>query len=265
VAVTPAPGQRLKGRVAVVTGGGGQHNIGRAICLRYAAEGARVAVLDVDGESARRVADEITAAGGDALALACDVADLAQCEAAAAQIAARWDGRLDILVNNAAWLKGVDWRPFDEWSVADWDHMLDVNLRGMWFCARAFVPLMKTRGYGKIINVTSSTFMEGVGGFIHYTSSKGGVIGFTRALGRELGASGIRVNAIAPGYTMTDGQAAHAAEHPEWVDTLREQQALSARNGTPDDLSGPAYFLAAEDSDYMTCQTLLVDGGRSMW
>ena len=176
-----------------------------------------------------------------------------------------WGGRVDILVNNAAWLKGVDWRPFDEWTVDEWDRMLDVNLRGMWFCARAFVPSMKARGYGKIINLTSSTFWEGVGGFIHYTSSKGGVIGFTRALGRELGEFGIRVNALAPGYTMTGAQADHAEAHPEFADGDARAARPVARDEVADDLAGPAFFLACEDSDFMTCQTILVDGGRSMW
>jgi 3-oxoacyl-[acyl-carrier protein] reductase len=255
--------RRLDGRVAVVTGAGRERGIGRAICLRLAREGARVAVLDIDGAGARKLAEEIGAAGGEAIGVACDVADLADCEAAAAQVVAAW-GRADILVNNAAKLENVDWQPFDQWTVEEWDEMLDVNLRGMWFCARAFVPLMKEQGYGKIVNVTSSTFWEGVGGFIHYTSSKGGVIGFTRALGRELGEFGIRVNALAPGYTMTDAQVEHASAHPEHPVAMREQRAI-ARDETPDDLAGPAFFLASEDSDFMTCQTILVDGGRSMW
>ena len=190
--------RRLEDRVAVVTGAAREHGIGKAICLRYAAEGARVAVLDLDAAGAERVAAEIAAAGGTAIGAGCDVADLAACEAAAARVTAEWGGRVDILVNNAASLDGVVWQPFDEWTVEEWDRMLDVNLRGMWFCARAFVPSMKAAGYGKIVNVTSSTFWEGVGGFIHYTSSKGGVIGFTRALGRELGPFGIRVNAARP-------------------------------------------------------------------
>jgi 3-oxoacyl-[acyl-carrier protein] reductase len=255
--------RRLDGRVAVVTGAARTHGIGRAICLRYAQEGARVAVLDIDAEGARRLVDEIAAAGGEAIGVACDVADLAACEAAAARVAAEW-GHADILVNNAAKLENVDWQPFDQWTVEEWDEMLDVNLRGMWFCARAFVPLMKEQGYGKIVNVTSSTFWEGVGGFIHYTSSKGGVIGFTRALGRELGEFGIRVNALAPGYTMTDAQVEHAASHPAHPVAMREHRAL-ARDETPDDLAGPAFFLASADSDFMTCQTILVDGGGSMW
>jgi len=256
--------RRLDGRVAAVTGAANEHGIGRAICRRLAAEGARVAVLDVDEEGARRVADEITAAGGEAIGVGCDVLDLAACEAAAGRVTDTWGRGADILVNNAASLDGVVWQRFDEWTVEQWDRMLDVNLRGMWFCARAFVPFMKAQGYGKIVNVASSTFMEGVGGFVHYTSSKGGVIGFTRGLGRELGPFGIRVNALAPGYTMTDAQIEHVAAHPDHAVAMRERRAL-ARDEVPDDLAGPAFFLASPDSDFMTCQTILVDGGGSMW
>jgi len=257
--------QRLRDRVAVVSGGGGDRGIGRAIALRYAEEGACVAVLDLDTAGAERVAEEIRGGGGRAIAVGCDVSRLEQCQAAAARVLDEWGGRVDVLVNSAAWLKGVDWRPFDEWSVEEWDQMLDVNLRGMWFCARAFVPAMKARGYGKIVNVTSSTFWEGVGGFIHYTSSKGGVIGFTRALGRELGEHGIRVNALAPGYTMTGAQADHAAAHQGFCEQIRAGRALCDRDQTAEDLAGPAFFLAGPDSDFMTCQTILIDGGRSMW
>ena len=259
-----AADRRLEDRVAVVTGAGRAHGIGKAICLRLAAEGARVAVLDLDAAGALQVAAEITVGGGTAVGIGCDVRDLAACEAAAERVTAAWGGRVDILVNNAASLDGVVWQAFDAWTVEEWDRMLDVNLRGMWFCARAFVPAMKAAGYGKIVNVTSSTFWEGVGGFIHYTSSKAGVIGFTRALGRELGPFGIRVNALAPGYTLTDAQTEHAAAHPEHQAAMREQRAL-ARDEVPADLAGPAYFLASPDSDFMTCQTILVDGGRSMW
>lgn len=260
---TPAD-RRLEGRVALVTGGGGERSIGRSIAIRYAEEGARVAVLDVDAAGAHRVADEIVSAGGSAQAIVCDVSDLPQCEAAAARVAAGGGG-IDILVNSAALLKGVDWRPFDEWSVDEWDRMLDVNLRGAWFCARAVVPFMKAHGYGKIINLASSTFWEGVAGFVHYVSSKGGVVGFTRALGRELGPFGIRVNALAPGYTLSGAQDRHASDHPEWLEVMRSTQSLQERNQFPEDLAGPAFFLASSDSDFMTCQTILVDGGRSMW
>ena len=258
-----SPG-RLEGRVAIVTGGGGTNSIGRAICLRYGKEGARVAVLDIDSSGAARVAGEIVEAGGMALPVTCDITDLEQCKAAAKQVAEAWNGRIDILVNNAAFFGGMGaWRPFDEWTVDDWDKMQDVNVRGMWFCAQAVFPYMKAQGYGKIINLSSSTFFEGVPGFIHYTTSKGGVIGFTRSLGKELGEYGIRVNAIAPGFTLSDAQLELTKDSPEWYAHNRDRQALHERNEVPEDLAGPAFFLASPDSDFMTCQTLLVDAGAT--
>lgn len=258
---TPSP--RLKDKVAIVTGAGGSNSIGRAISLRYAQEGARVAVLDVNGAGAARVADEIRSTGGTALGITCDVTKQSQCEAAVHQVAEHFEGRIDILVNNAALFGGMGpRRPFNEWTTAEWDHMMAVNLRGMWFCAQAVFPYMKAQGYGKIINVSSSTFFEGIPGMVHYITSKGGVIGLTRALGRELGEFGIRVNAIAPGFTLSDAQLQLAEGHDEWRRINLERQALKERNQIPDDLAGPAFFLASPDSDFMTCQTILVDGGQ---
>jgi NAD(P)-dependent dehydrogenase (short-subunit alcohol dehydrogenase family) len=255
---------RLEGKVAIVTGGGGTNSIGRAICLRYGREGARVAVLDIDTQGADRVAGEIVEAGGVALSVACDVTDLAQCEAAAKLVAQTWNGRIDILVNNAAFFGGMGtWRGFDEWSPEEWDRMQNVNLRGMWFCTRAVFSYMKAQGYGKVINLSSSSFFEGVPGFIHYTTSKGGVIGFTRSLGKEVGEYGIRVNAIAPGFTLSDAQLELTKDSPDWYVHNRDRQAIHERNEVPDDLAGPAFFLASVDSDFMTCQTLLVDGGAT--
>ena len=256
--------RRLEGKVAVVTGGGGANSIGRAICQRYGREGARVAVLDINAAGAARVVAEIEEAGGIALPVACDVTDLDQCKAAAKQVADAWNGRIDILVNNAAFFGGMGaWRPFDEWSTDDWDKMQNVNVRGMWFCTQAVFPFMKAQGYGKIINLTSSSFFEGVPGFIHYTTSKGGVIGFTRSIGKELGQFGIRVNAIAPGFTMSDAQLELTKDFPEWYQHNKDKQAFHERNEVPEDLAGPAFFLASPDSDFMTCQTLLVDGGAT--
>jgi NAD(P)-dependent dehydrogenase (short-subunit alcohol dehydrogenase family) len=253
---------RLDGKIAIVTGGGGSNSIGRAICLRFGREGARVAVLDINAEGAARVTAEIQAVGGTATAITCDITDLAQCEAAAKQAAQTWNGRVDILVNNAAFFGGMGaWRPFDEWTVDDWDKMQNVNVRGMWFMVRSVFPYMKAQEYGKIINLSSSTFFEGVPGFIHYTTSKGGVIGLTRSLGRELGKFGIRVNALAPGFTISDAQLELTKDSQEWYARNRDCQALNQRNEVPDDLAGPALFLASPDSDFMTCQALLVDGG----
>ncbi len=254
--------RRLDGRVAIVTGGGGTNSIGRAICLRYGREGARVAVLDINVEGAAKVADEVLQAGGTAIPVACDITDLEQCKAAAKLVAATWNGRIDILVNNAAVFGGMGaWRPFDEWTAEEWDKMQAVNVRGMWFCAQAVVPYMKEQGYGKIINLSSSTFFQGVPGFIHYSTSKGAVLGFTHSLGKELGEYGIRVNAIAPGFTVSDAQLELTKDSPEWYGQNRAMQALHERNEVPDDLAGPAFFLASSDSDFMTCQTLLVDAG----
>ena len=259
---TNAAARRLDGKVAIVTGGGGANSIGRAICLRYGREGAKIAVLDVNVQGATQVADEILQAGGIALPVACDITDLAQCKAAVKLVAEAWNGRIDILVNNAAFFGGMGaWRPFNEWSAEEWDKMQAVNLRGMWFCCQAAFPYMREQGYGKIINLSSSSFFQGVPGFIHYSTSKGGVIGFTRALGRELGEFGIRVNAIAPGFTVSDAQLGLTKDSPQWYAENRDRQALHERNETPDDLAGPAYFLASADSDFMTCQTLLVDAG----
>jgi NAD(P)-dependent dehydrogenase (short-subunit alcohol dehydrogenase family) len=254
----------LKGKVAIVTGGGGTNSIGRAISLRYGQEGARVAVLDVNGEGASRVADEVASAGGAALAVTCDVTDRAQCEAAARQVAEAFGGRIDILVNNAAFFGGMGpQRPFTEWTAEEWDHMMAVNVRGMWFCAQAVFPYMKAQDYGKIINVSSSTFFEGVAGMVHYTTSKGAVVGLTRSLARELGEVGIRVNAVAPGFTLSDAQLGLAEDLLRgWSEINRNRQALGERNEIPDDLAGPAFFLASSDSDFMSGQTLLVDGGQ---
>lgn len=258
-------GRRLRGRVALITGAGGTCSIGRSIAMRFAQEGAKVGVLDIDESSAKLVEQDIHGAGGEAVALVCDVTRLEQCEAAAARLADQYASGIDILVNNAAALRNNPtaqvWRTFVDWTVEEWDYMLDVNLRGMWFCARAVYPYMKQKGYGKIINMASSTFWEGVPGFVHYVSSKGGVIGLTRALARELGPEGIRVNAIAPGFTLSAHVKETTAHAPEHWQATREGQCLNQRNEEPDDLAGPAFFLASSDSDFMTGQTLLVDGG----
>jgi len=258
-------GKRLRDKVALITGGGGTNSIGRSIALRFAAEGARVGVLDIDGPSAVGVANEITAAGGEAIPITCDITSEEQCRAAAKLLADTYGGKIDILVNNAAAFRGVmskePWKRFYEWMPEQWDYALAVNLRGMWFCVRAVYPYMKPQGYGKIINMTSATFWEGVAGFIHYVSSKGGIIGFTRALARELGPEGIRVNAIAPGCTRTEANLEQTRTAPEHWENVRRGQCLPQRNLEADDIAGTAFYLASPDSDWVTGQTILVDGG----
>jgi 3-oxoacyl-[acyl-carrier protein] reductase len=258
--------QRLKNRVAIVTGGGGNPSIGRSISIRFAAEGAKVAILDIDFAGAEAVAREITADGGAAVAFACDVLVEDHIEAAVRAVAERWGGRIDILINNAAVYKGMGgFRPFDEWTPEEWDRTMAVNVKGCWNCAKAVVPYMKAQHYGKIVNVSSSSFFLGVPGFIHYVSSKGAVIGFTRGLAKELGEYGIRVNALAPGYTMTEESIVADQKKPGYADFQRRQQAFKDRNELPEDLAGPTLFLASEDSDFMTGSTILVDGGVGIW
>jgi NAD(P)-dependent dehydrogenase (short-subunit alcohol dehydrogenase family) len=259
--------QRLRNRVVVITGGAGPNSIGRSVSIRFAEEGAKVAVTDINLAGAQAVADEITAGGGIAMALPCDVSDLAQCEAMAKRVADAWGGKIDILFNNAADYRGfmTDWKPFNEVTPEEWDHMHSVNLKGQWFCARAVFPYMKPQHYGKIINIGSTSLFEGIPGFVHYISSKGGVIGLTRGLGKELGEFGIRVNTMCPGFTLSDASLDLASDAPEFLEVRRNAQALKDRNLVPDDMAGPALFLASEDSDMITCQTLQVEAGGIMW
>jgi NAD(P)-dependent dehydrogenase (short-subunit alcohol dehydrogenase family) len=265
----PQAAQRLRDKVAIVTGGGGTNSIGRSVSIRFAEEGAKVAVADIDTASASAVAKEITDGGGVAMVVALDVRDLASCEEMAKQVADSWEGKIDILVNNAAAYKGfmakTGWKPFNEWTSEEWDQMHSVNLKGQWYCARAVFPYMKPQNYGKIINMGSGSFFEGIPGFIHYISSKGGVIGLTRGLGKELGEFGIRVNTIAPGFVLTEASYDLISGTPEFPEIRRNAQAIKDRNVMAEDLAGPAVFFASEDSDMITCQTLLVEGGGSMW
>jgi NAD(P)-dependent dehydrogenase (short-subunit alcohol dehydrogenase family) len=259
--IKPEVAQRLRGKVAIVTGGGGNPSIGRSIALRLAEEGASTAIFDIDGAGAQAVTAEIIGGGGTAAAIGCDILDVPGIQSAVSQVAEMW-GRIDILVNCAAWYKGMGgFKAFDEWTEEQWDKMMAVNVKGSWNMAKAVVPFMKQRGYGKIVNVASDCFLIGVPGFIHYISSKGAVIGFTRGLAKELGEFGIRVNALAPGYTMTEESVIQCESRPGWADVMRGQQALGERNQQPEDLAGPVLFLVSEDSDFVTAHTLVVNAG----
>jgi 3-oxoacyl-[acyl-carrier protein] reductase len=248
---------RLEGKVALVTGAAGANSLGRSIALRLAAEGAAVGALDVSAERASLVVDEILVVGGQAVALACDLTKADHCDGAAAALAKAF-GHIDILVNNAAAFTSASYR---DWTVEEWDHIIDVNVRGMWFMLRAVAPYMERQGYGKVVNVTSSTMWEAPPTLVPYIASKGGVIGLTRAMARELGPSGVRVNAIAPGFTLTQTNLDQGGDIMERADAIRRGRCLNQRNTVADDLAGPVYFLASSDSDWMTGQTLLVDGG----
>jgi NAD(P)-dependent dehydrogenase (short-subunit alcohol dehydrogenase family) len=244
---------RLKDKVCIVTGGG--MGIGRAYCLGLAAEGARVVVADIADPQA--VVKEIEARGGQALGVGCDVSREPDTQRTATMTLDRW-GRIDVLVNNAAIYGILKRRPFMEIPIEEWDRVMAVNLRGLFLCARAVFPAMKAQGKGKIINIASSTFFKGVPNYIHYTTSKGGVVGFTRSLARELGEHGIRVNAIAPGFTLSgENEKNMPKEQQEWNIKIR----MLKRAQVPEDLVGTLVFLASDESDFITGQTISVDGG----
>ena len=247
---------RLTDRVMIVTGGA--TGIGRAYCLGAAAEGARVVVADI--ADPKPTVKEIEARGGQALGVECDGSREPDTQRLATETLTRF-GRIDVLVNNAALYGTLKRRPFTEIPVEEWDRVMAVNLRGLFLCARAVFPAMKAQGKGKIINISSSTFFKGVPDYIHYTTSKGGVVGFTRSLARELGDFGIRVNAIAPGFTLS-------GENEKNISAERKQSNIQMRMlkraEVPEDIVGTVIFLASDDSDFISGQTILVDGGGSV-
>jgi len=248
---------KLKGRVAIITGGA--RGLGKAFALRLAEEGARIVVVDILDASGVR--DEITAKGGEALSVYADVSD-EESVGSMVRAVSECFGRIDILVNDAGIFATLGRKPFYEIPADEWDRVLRINLKGMFLCSKAVYPHMKVRGKGKIINITSSTFFEGIPGFAHYVSSKGGIIALTRVMAREVGDDNICVNAVAPGLTTTEvvkGSPMYPEEHLKMSTARRSFK----RYEVPEDLTGAVLFLASDDSDFITGQTLLVDGGAA--
>lgn len=260
ITLSPDQGQRLQGKVAIITGGA--HGIGRAYAQRFAAEGSLVVIADLDLTTAEVVAKEITADGGSAQAVAIDVTDPGAIEAAVSEVLSA-HGRIDILLNNAAMFSVVPMSRvgFDELDIDEWDAMMATNVKGTWLMCRAVAPSMRSQQSGKIINISSGTAFKGTNSQIHYVTSKAAVLGFTRTLARELGRDGICVNAIAPGNTLSE-------EVPDEGTVTMRQSAIATRAlrrlETPQDIVGAAVFLASSDSDFITGQTIVVDGGAVM-
>jgi 3-oxoacyl-[acyl-carrier protein] reductase len=247
-----SPG-RLSGRLAVVTGAA--QGLGRAFAARLLAEGARVVVADLDGDKASQTAGEL---GSGASAVAADIADPASVEAMASF--AGQLGVVDVLVNNASIFSTLEMRPFEQIPIEEWDRVMAVNVKGAYLCSRAFVPGMRAAGYGKIINMSSATVFIGRPLYLHYVTSKAALIGMTRALASELGPDGICVNAITPGATKTE--VPRKTVTPEQVERIIAAQAIKRRE-VPADVVGTVAFLASPDSDFITGQTINVDGGAA--
>ena len=244
----------LNDKVAIVTGG--SRGLGKAYCLRLAREGARVVVADILEKEAEEVVDEIKAEGGQAIAVKTDVTSEEDTVRMAEETVKAF-GRIDVLVNNAGFYHGMSRRPFNEISSAEWDKMMNVSAKGTWLCARAVFPQMKKQGKGKIINVASEACFAATKGLIHYTAAKAAVIGITRVLAGELGQYNICANVIAPG--VIDTPATRSYVNMEKMDA---SSVPMGRFGKPEDTVGAVVFFASDGSDFISGQTLLIDGAR---
>ncbi len=250
----------LKDKVAVITGGG--RGIGKAFALRFAEEGAKIFIPDISLERAEEAVKEIKAKGGDAAAIMTDISKEADTQKMAEAVMKKF-GKVDILINNAAIWYGVNITPWDQWKPEDWDRIFSVNVKGTWLVCKAIAPLMVKQKKGKIINIASNVpRVPASQVFMPYACSKGAMYTFTQSLARALGASGINVNAIAPGFTASEASLAQRDADGTFK-LATSEQSIQRREQTSD-LVGTAVFLASADSDFISGQTIFVDGGTVM-
>jgi len=243
----------LDGKVAVVTGAA--QGIGRAIAEGLADAGARIVIADLKG------AEDAAAAFTDGVGITTDVSDEAAVQKLV-DLAAEQCGSIDILVNNAGLYASLEMRSFEDIPLTEWRQVMDVNVASMFLTCRAVVPVMRANGGGKIVNISSGTPFRGVPFLLHYVTSKGAIVAFTRALAKELGKDGVLVNCVAPGFTMSAGVQAH----PEVVEKLRDVSVSARtiqRDQTPEDVVGAVVFLSGPGSDFITGQTIVIDGGQT--
>ena len=246
---------RLKDKVSIVTGAGG--GIGRAFAIRLGQEGSNVAIADI--KDCEETAQLVRETGAEVLPINVDVSDEAATLEMARLTAERF-GRIDVLVNDAAQL-GIDFVSFMDVDLDEWDKIMSVNVKGTFLCTRAVFPYMKQQGKGKVINIASGVFIVGTVGIPHYVASKAGVWGLTRGLAKELGQYGINVNAIAPGYTESGIHLNR--DNVPWSPGV-PGRAIN-RSGVPEDLTGTMIYLASEDSDFVTGNLHVVNGGAQLW
>ena len=249
---------RLKNKIAIITGGG--QGIGRTYAIKFAEEGAKVIIADISKDKPQAVIDEIISKGYEANAFQTDITIEESTIELARKVTEKY-GRIDILINNAAIFSTIKIKPIEDLTVAEWDSLMAVNLKGLFLTCKAVIPVMKAQKKGKIINISSATFFMGKPFYIHYVTSKAGIIGFTRALARELGDWNINVNCITPGYTKTE--IPRETTSPE-VEKMIINRQIIKRVGIPEDLVGLMVFLASDESDFMSGQTVNIDGGDSL-
>jgi NAD(P)-dependent dehydrogenase (short-subunit alcohol dehydrogenase family) len=246
-------------KTVVVTGGA--TGIGAAYVAAFAEAGGNIAIVDVQKDAGWQLAQRLQDAGSRALFLHTDVSSEQDTANMAARVVDQFGG-VDVLVNNAALYMNMEKkRPFDEIPIEEWDRMMAVNVRGVWLCTKAVIGSMKSAGRGKIVNIASAVFHAGVPNFCHYSASKGAVIGLTRALARELGPFHINVNAIAPG--LVSNEASRKVNTDEYLERAAAGRAIP-RQMHEEDLLGTVLFLASQESDFITGQTFIVDGGSIM-
>jgi NAD(P)-dependent dehydrogenase (short-subunit alcohol dehydrogenase family) len=242
----------MNGKVAIVTGGA--QGIGRAIAEGLSAAGARIVIADLKG------AEEAAAAFPDGVGLTVDVASEQDVARMAGETVERC-GSIDVLVNNAGLYASLEMRPFDQIPLEEWRQVMDVNVASMFLTCRAVVPVMRRQGGGKIVNISSGTPFRGVPFLLHYVTSKGAIVALTRALAKELGRDNVLVNCVAPGFTMSAGVEAH----PEVVEKLRDVSVSARtiqRDQVPEDVVGAVVFLCSPGADFITGQTMVIDGGQ---
>ena len=244
----------LNDKVAIITGAAG--GLGRAFAEAFTKAGAKVACADINLAGAQETVDLIKSAGGKAIAVKTDVTDKASADELVDATRSQF-GQLDILVNNAAIYAGLDRMPF--WEIDDdvWDRVMAVNVKGIWQMSKAAAPHMFEKG-GKIINIASATFYSGSPGWLHYVASKGATIGMTRSMARELGDYNVTVNAIAPGFTLTEASLSMMDDAASYG----VNRGAIKRASQTEDMVGTALYLASKASDFVTGQTIVVDGGR---